>query len=100
MDDFANWIIEPAASIVNAAWHMAIKPGDRVLLIGAGFMGLMMIQLVSRYSLAEFVACDVKLSSCKMAEECGSWETILISLVGTERPEKLTSSWDISADRD
>lgn len=89
MDDFANWIIEPAASIVNAAWHMEIKPGDRVLLIGAGFMGLMMIQLVSRYPLAEFVACDVKPSSCKMAEECGSWETILLNDEGMGKMENM-----------
>ena len=79
MDDYANWIIEPAASIVNAAWHMQIRPGDRVLLIGTGFMGLLMTQLIGRYPLAEFVTCDVKPFSCEMAKRCGARESILLS---------------------
>ena len=79
MDDFANWIIEPAASIVNACWHMTIHPGDRVLLIGTGFMGLLMTQLVSRYPMAEFYTCDLKPFSCEVAKKCGAWETILLS---------------------
>lgn len=79
MDDFSNWIIEPAASVVNAVWHMKIRPGDRVLLIGAGFMGLLMTQLVSHYPLAEFIACDVRPSSCNMAHICGARETILLT---------------------
>ena len=85
MDDFANWIVEPAASIVNATWHMNIRPGDRVLLIGTGFMGLLMTQLVSRYPLAEFVAVDVKPFSCQKAKECGAWETILLDGAGMEK---------------
>lgn len=72
MDDLANWVIEPAASIVNAVSYMDIKPGDRVLLIGAGFMGLLMIQLIHGYPMSEFVVCDVKESSREMALVCGA----------------------------
>lgn len=78
MNDYANWIIEPAASIVNACWHMEIRPGDRVLLIGTGFMGLLMTQLVHHYPMAEFITCDVKPFSCEMAKRCGARETILL----------------------
>lgn len=79
MDDYANWIIEPAASIVNACWHMTIRPGDRVLLIGTGFMGLLMTQLVSKYPLAEFYTCDLKPFSCEIAKKCGAHDAILLS---------------------
>ncbi len=79
MEDFSDWIVEPAASAVNALWHMDIRPGDRVLLIGTGFMGLLLTQLVSRYPLAEFVTCDPKPFSCQIAKRCGAWETILLS---------------------
>ncbi len=72
IDDPANWVIEPAASIVNAASYMNILPGDRVLLIGAGFMGLLMIQLIKGYPMSEFVVCDVKESSRKLAKTCGA----------------------------
>lgn len=70
--DPANWIIEPAASIVNAASYMDIKPADRVLLVGAGFMGLLMIQLIKGYPYSEFVVCDVKDSSRELAKKCGA----------------------------
>lgn len=88
--DPSNWVIEPAASIVNAASYMEIKPGGRVLLIGAGFMGLLMTQLVSRYPLHEFVAVDVKPFSVDMAKKCGAYETILsTSDAGKARLEEL-----------
>ena len=48
--DPAHWVIEPAASIVNAVSYMDLKPAHRVLLIGAGFMGLLMIQLINGLS--------------------------------------------------
>ncbi len=70
--DPANWVIEPAASIVNAVSYMDIKPGDRVLLIGAGFMGLLMIQMIHGYPMSEFVVCDLKESSREKAKECGA----------------------------
>ncbi|NLX27285.1 MAG: alcohol dehydrogenase catalytic domain-containing protein [Lentisphaerae bacterium] len=79
MDDFANWIIEPAASIVNAGQYMNIKPGMRVLLIGAGFMGLLMTQMVHRYPLSEFVVADVKPFSADMAKRCGAYEALLVN---------------------
>ena len=79
MDDFANWIIEPAASIVNAGQYMDIRPGARVLLIGAGFMGLLMIQMLHGCPMAEFAVADVKPFSIDLARQCGAWETILTS---------------------
>ncbi len=70
--DPANWVIEPAASIVNAVSYMDLKPADRVLLVGAGFMGLLMIQLIKGYPFSEFVVCDVKESSRALAVKCGA----------------------------
>lgn len=86
MDDFANWIVEPVASIVNAGQYMDIKPGMRVLLIGAGFMGLLMTQMLRGYPMAEFVCADRKVSSVALAKKCGAWETVLTgSEAGDER---------------
>jgi len=93
----ANWIVEPAASIVNAVNYMDIKPGNRVLLIGAGFMGLLMIQLIHGYPLAEFVTADIKPFSLDMAAKCGAYETILTtSDNGKARLEELgTGHFDV-----
>lgn len=72
LGDPANWVIEPAASIVNAVSYMDLKPADRVLLVGAGFMGLLMVQLIKGYPFSEFVVCDVKQSSRDLAKKCGA----------------------------
>lgn len=77
MEDFADWIVEPVASIVNAGQYIDIRPGMRVLLIGAGFMGLLMTQMLRGYPMAEFVCADVKPSSIALAGRCGAWETVL-----------------------
>lgn len=86
IDDPANWVIEPAASIVNAACYMDIKPGDRVLLVGAGFMGLLMIQLIHGYPMSEFVVCDIKESSRALAITCGARQAI--------HPDELEGEFD------
>ncbi len=76
IDDPANWVIEPAASVVNALCYMDIKPGAKVLLIGAGFMGLLITQLLHGYPLQEFVAADLKPFNLQKARECGAYEVI------------------------
>lgn len=76
LGDPANWVIEPAASIVNAVSYMDLKPSDRVLLVGAGFMGLLMVQLIKGYPFSEFVVCDIKESSRALAKKCGA-ETVI-----------------------
>lgn len=90
--DYAAWIIEPAASIVNAVTHMQIPPGSRVLLIGAGFMGLLMIQLIRGYPMREFLVADLKPFSLEMARRCGAYETVQTGPgAGGERLERLGS---------
>lgn len=86
LGDPANWIIEPAASIVNAVSYMDFKPADRVLLIGAGFMGLLMIQLIKGYPFSEFVVCDVKESSRETAKKCGAKVVV--------KPEEVEGQFD------
>ena len=90
MDDFANWIIEPAASIVNAGQYIDIKPGMKVLLVGAGFMGLMMIQMIHGYPMAQFAVADLKPSSLAMAKKCGAWETVQM---GTDLGQAQMEAW-------
>lgn len=79
IDDPANWIIEPAASVVNAVSMMKILPGDKVMIIGAGFMGLMMIQLISGYPMSEYVVADMKKENLELAKAFGAYETIDLS---------------------
>lgn len=90
MDDFANWIVEPAASIVNAGQYIDIRPGMKVLLIGAGFMGLLMTQMIHGYPMAEFACADVKPFNVSMAKRCGAWTTVLTN---TEEGREQLDRW-------
>lgn len=72
--DPAMWIIEPAASIVNAVSHMEILPGYKALVIGAGYMGLMMINLLSHFPLSKLSVFEVKEFNRKAAFLCGADE--------------------------
>ena len=87
LEDPAYWMVEPAASIVNAVSYMDIKPGARVLVIGIGFMGMMMVQLISGYPMAEFTAADIKEENLVLAKQFGAYETINLS--DDEGQEKL-----------
>ena len=49
LTDPALYLTEPVACIVIALYEYDITPGDRVLLMGAGFMGLLNVQGVARY---------------------------------------------------
>ena len=51
--DPSVYLAEPAACVVTALYSYNITPGDRVLLLGAGYMGLLNVQGLSRYPLAE-----------------------------------------------
>ena len=76
VDDAAAWIVEPAASVVNAVAYFGIKPGDRVLVIGAGFMGLLIVQLLARYPLSDLVVTEIKPHNLEAARRCGAMDVI------------------------
>lgn len=42
--DYAKWVAEPAVCVVNLLAKTNIEPGDSVVLVGAGYMGLLTLQ--------------------------------------------------------
>ncbi len=57
-ENACHWISEPAACALNGFISADIKPGDRVCLLGAGYMGLLLTQIGQRSARSEFVVCD------------------------------------------
>jgi threonine dehydrogenase-like Zn-dependent dehydrogenase len=53
------WLVEPVACVVNGLDHCEAKPGDRVAVIGCGFMGQMFVQGLSHSPVDELVAFDI-----------------------------------------
>jgi threonine dehydrogenase-like Zn-dependent dehydrogenase len=76
--DPALYFAEPAECVVGALYSYDITPGDRVLLMGAGFMGLLNVQGLAHYPLGELVVTDIQPRNLAMAREFGATRTIQV----------------------
>ena len=74
--DPSIFLIEPVACIVIALRSYDITPGDRVLVQGAGFMGLLNVQGLAKCPLRDLVVADVKQANLDLARAYGATETI------------------------
>ena len=74
--DPSVFLIEPAACVVTALYSYDITAGDRVLLLGAGYMGLINVQALAHCPLAELVVTDVKAENLALSREYGATEVI------------------------
>ena len=88
--DYQHWLAEPVACVANGLEWSHLVPGDRVAVVGTGFMGLMLVQGL-RYSLAQQVlALDVDDSRLALALQFGADRAINVgSTSGQEQIEAL-----------
>ncbi|MBD3420874.1 MAG: zinc-binding dehydrogenase [Chitinivibrionales bacterium] len=82
-------VAEPVDCVVGALYSFEIMPGDRVLLMGAGFMGLLNVQGLRACPIAELVVTDVKQPNLDLAAEFGATKVINTALA--EGREELDS---------
>jgi threonine dehydrogenase-like Zn-dependent dehydrogenase len=89
-DDPAVMLGEPAACVATALRSYDIAPGDRVLLMGAGYMGLLNVQGLAHCPLAELAVTDLRAGNLALASEFGATETVHVGTAeGEERMEQL-----------
>lgn len=69
-------VIEPAAVGMHAAMEANIKPGKKVVILGAGCIGLMTLQACRMMGATEIVVCDVIGKRLAMAKKLGAMEVI------------------------
>jgi threonine dehydrogenase-like Zn-dependent dehydrogenase len=67
---------EPIACVVNVAQAANPEPGDDVVLIGCGAMGLMTLTLLARSAAASITAVDIRADRLALARELGATRTI------------------------
>ena len=70
-----HWVVEPVACIVTGIDRCEAKPGQRIAIVGCGFMGLMIIQGLKGVGLNQLIALDVDDDRLAMAMEMGATET-------------------------
>src|SRR5688500_5764184 len=92
-----NALGEPLACLVNAQRRTPVELADRVALIGLGYMGLGMLQLLKLRGPSRIVAIDVREDARAAASSPGAHEVYHPS----ERPDeyKLTNFGDWQSDR-
>ncbi len=96
-NNFDSHLVEPLACVINAGTYVNCYPGDRAFVFGAGYMGLLLIQLLSYYPLSELVAVDIKENNLEIAKIFGATRVINFNdKDGREKLEKNKDYFDIS----
>ncbi len=68
------WIVEPVSCAVTGIDHCQIQPGNRIVLVGCGFMGLLILQGLLRYPLDDLIVLDIVQSRLDLAQRLGVGE--------------------------
>lgn len=76
VQDPLAWIVEPIVCVVNGIERAQIFPGERVVLIGTGYMGLLMVQGLAAHLCGELIAIDTNPQRLEMAKKFGAHRTL------------------------
>ncbi len=68
------WIVEPVSCAVTGIDHCQIQPGNRIGVVGCGFMGLLILQGLLRYPLDDLIVLDIVQSRLDLAQQLGVGE--------------------------
>ena len=68
------WIVEPVSCAVTGIDHCQIQLGNRIVLVGCGFMGLLILQGLLRYPLDDLIVLDIVQSRLDLAQRLGVGE--------------------------
>jgi threonine dehydrogenase-like Zn-dependent dehydrogenase len=66
------WLVEPLACVVTGVDHCALKIGDRVAVVGCGFMGLLLVQCLAHSFAERLIASDVSPERLALASQFGA----------------------------
>jgi len=77
--DPALFFVEPCSCVVTAWNSYDLAAGDRVLILGVGYMGLLNVQALAGCPLAELVVADVKPDNLALATSFGATEAVNVA---------------------
>ncbi len=86
------WIVEPVSCAVTGIDHCQIQPGNRIVVVGCGFMGLLILQGLLRYPLDELIVLDIVQSRLDLAQQLGVGE-----VYNTAEVDLSDLSWELKS---
>jgi 2-desacetyl-2-hydroxyethyl bacteriochlorophyllide A dehydrogenase len=87
--------VEPVACVVHGMNRLDLKMGDRVILFGAGAMGLQLVQAIAAAGASELVVADVSPRKLQLALELGATRGVLSHEL---KPEDFPRGFDAVVD--
>ena len=69
-----HWIVEPVSCVVTGMDRCELRAGERLAMVGCGFMGLMMIQGLAGFGADQLIALDVDDARLDLARQMGATE--------------------------
>jgi len=79
MDYTTGTFVEPVACGVKAFERARVAPGDTILILGLGFMGLLLTALAKVYGAGRIIAADLLSLRCAIAARIGADYTVDVS---------------------
>ena len=80
--DDTHWIVEPVSCVVTGMDHCRLRAGERLAMVGCGFMGLMMIQGLKGVGADQLIALDIDDRRLQLALEMGATEAHNVTAAG------------------
>jgi threonine dehydrogenase-like Zn-dependent dehydrogenase len=76
--DYTHWIGEPVACVVNSMTNCPIVPGDRVVMVGTGYMGLLNVQALQAQPYGQLTTFEIREDRMALAKKYGATESFLL----------------------
>ena len=79
IDDANGVLVEPAACVVKSLRRSGLKPGESVLIIGLGIMGMMHIKIARQMGAGLIIGADLFEKRARWAEQLGADAAAVVS---------------------
>ena len=94
--NYELWVSEPVACAVSALRHLRIEPGDDVVVLGCGYMGLLLIQGLPKEYIGNLIAIDIDKRRLELAKKFGATAVIDPGDLGLNPDELANAVFDIT----
>jgi L-iditol 2-dehydrogenase len=79
IDDAAGVLVEPTACVVKSLRRARVRPGETILVIGLGIMGMIHVRLARYYGAGRILGADLFAQRARRAEQLGADHGIVVT---------------------